>query len=93
MATGLVTPWKRLLPWAPAVGHNMARSMPLGQQGPFAELVGVNARYDDALFTVAGRRFGPKGTGRIFFAHVAVLPALTMAVTVVAWRRRRRAAG
>lgn len=90
VATGLVTPWERLLPWSPATGSNMARPMPLGQQGPFAELIGVNVRYDDAQFTLGRRRFGPKATGRVYFTHVLVLPALTALGLALGWRRRRR---
>lgn len=90
LATGFIAPWQRLLPWSPAVASNMARPMPLGQQGPFAELVGVNVRYDDAQFTLARRRFGPKATGRVYFTHVLVLPALTVIAVAFAWRPRRR---
>jgi hypothetical protein len=89
LVTGLVAPWERLLPWSPAVGSNMARPMPLGQQGPFAELIGVNVRYDDAQFTLGRRRFGPKATGRVYFAHVLALPALTVIGVALALRRRR----
>jgi hypothetical protein len=87
--TGFVAPWERLLPWSPSLASNMARPMPLGQQGPFAELVGVNVRYDDAQFTVARRRFGPRATGRVYFTHVLILPALTVVGVAFSWRRRR----
>jgi hypothetical protein len=90
LVTGLVAPWERLLPWSPGVGANMARPMPLGQQGPFAELIGVNVRYDDAQFTVARRRFGPKATGRVYYTHVLVLPVLAALGVGLALRRRRR---
>jgi hypothetical protein len=89
VVTGIVAPWERLLPWSPAVGSNMARPMPLGQQGPFAELTGVNVRYDDALFTVGRRRFGAKATGRVYFAHVLLLPALTVIGALLVLRRKR----
>lgn len=91
LATGFVAPWERLVPWSPAVASNMARPMPLGQQGPFAELIGVNVRYDDAQFTLLRRRFGPKATGRVYFTHVLVLPALTVIAVLFGWRHRRRA--
>jgi hypothetical protein len=91
LATGLVAPWERLLPWSPVVAANMARPMPLGQQGPFAELIGVNVRYDDAQFTVWKRRFGPKATGRVYFTHVLVLPALAVIGVAFSRRPRRRA--
>jgi hypothetical protein len=90
LVTGFLAPWERLLPWSPTVAPNMARPMPLGQQGPFAELVGVNVRYDDAQFTLARRRFGPKATGRVYFAHVLILPALTVIGVAFARRSRRR---
>jgi ABC-type Fe3+ transport system permease subunit len=88
--TGWVVPWERLLPWSPALGANMARPMPLGQQGPFAELVGVNVRYDEAMFTLARHRWGVKATGRIYYAHVIGLPVLA-GLCAVSLRRRRRA--
>jgi hypothetical protein len=90
LTTGLVAPWDRLLPWSPAIGANLARPMSLGQQGPFAELVGVNMRYDEGRFTVLRRRFGPKATGRVYYTHVVVLPALTAIGVALALRRRRR---
>jgi hypothetical protein len=90
LGTGLVAPWQRLLPWSPAAGANMARPMPLGQQGPFAELVGVNVRYDEAMFTVARWRLGVKAAGRVYFAHVLVLPALAGLVLFRMARRKRR---
>jgi hypothetical protein len=91
VATGLMIPWERLLPWSATMGPNMARPMPLGQQGPFAELVGVNARYDEAMFTVARLRLGTRATGRVFFAHVLVLPLLAVGAGVWLVRRGRRA--
>jgi hypothetical protein len=90
VGTGWVVPWERLLPWSPAVGANMARPMALGQQGPFAELVGVNLRYDEAMFTLARRRWGVKATGRIYYAHVIGLPAAA-GLVALSLRRRRRA--
>jgi quinol-cytochrome oxidoreductase complex cytochrome b subunit len=90
VATGLIAPWERLLPWSPTVASNLARPMPLGQQGPFAELIGVNMRYDDAQFRLARRRFGPKATGRVYFFHVLILPALAVIGASFAWRPRRR---
>ena len=90
LVTGLIAPWERLLPWSPVVAANMGRPMPLGQQGPFAELIGVNVRYDDAQFRLGRRRFGPKATGRVYYTHVLVLPALTAVGVLLAWRRHRR---
>jgi quinol-cytochrome oxidoreductase complex cytochrome b subunit len=88
--TGHLVPWRRLLPWTPAPGSNLSRPTPLlGHDGPFPELVGVNMRYDDAVFTVAGRRFGPRATARVYWTHVAVLPLMS-AVLVALWVRSRR---
>jgi hypothetical protein len=87
--TGLLVPWDRLLPWSPALASNMARPMALGQQGPFAELVGVNMRYDEALFTLARRRWGTKATGRLYYAHVLGLPVLVALAGLPLLRRRR----
>jgi hypothetical protein len=88
-ATGHLFPWRRLLPWTPAPGSNLSRPTPLlGHDGPFAELVGVNLRYDDALFAVFGRRFGPRGAARVYWTHVAGLP-LASALLLVLWTRAR----
>lgn len=93
LITGHLLPWERLLPWAPRVGPNMARTTAvLGQEGPFPELVGVNVRYDDALVTVGGRRLGPRAVRRTFWLHVAVLPGVALgaaAASIVVARRRR----
>lgn len=93
LITGHLVPWEQLLPWAPRVGPNMARTTPLlGQEGPFPELVGVNVRYDDALVTIGSRRLGPRAVRRIFWLHAAVLPGLAVAAGVaagIAARRRR----
>jgi quinol-cytochrome oxidoreductase complex cytochrome b subunit len=90
--TGHLVPWKRLLPWTPVPGSNLSRPVPLlGHDGPFAELVGVNMRYDDALFSVAGLRFGPRAAARVYWTHVAVLPLLSGALAILLVRRRRSA--
>jgi hypothetical protein len=86
--TGWVEPWDRLLPWSPAIGANLARPMPLGQQGPFAELVGVNVRYDQAMFTLARRRWGVKAAGRVYYAHVIGLPVLAGLFAIFLRRRQ-----
>ena len=53
---GYLLPWDQLAIWAVTVGTNMARATPLlGHEGPFADFVGVNSRYDARSFLVAGR--------------------------------------
>src|SRR5207237_1330361 len=42
--TGYLLPWDQLSIWAVTVGTNMARATPfLGHEGPFGELLGMNA--------------------------------------------------
>jgi hypothetical protein len=92
LLTGLLIPWQSLLPWSPLLGPNLARPVPLlGYEGPFTELTGVTMRYDDALLSLGRWRVGPKGVGRLYFAHLVVLPLLAM-VAVWLGRRRRRVA-
>src|SRR5262249_299704 len=45
--TGYLMPWDQLSIWSLSIGTEMSRSEPhLGQEGPFADLVGKDARYD-----------------------------------------------
>jgi hypothetical protein len=93
MATGLVTPWEALVPWAAPQGANMGRPMPLlGRDGPFPELVGVNVTYDDALLALGRLRLGPRGAGRLYLAHTLFLPAAALAGALATRRRWRRPA-
>jgi quinol-cytochrome oxidoreductase complex cytochrome b subunit len=92
LASGYFVPWQRLVPWAPVLGANMARPMPLlGHEGPFPELVGVNVRYDDALVSLGRWRIGPRGVGRVYFTHLVVLPLALAGLLAAASRSRRRA--
>lgn len=86
-STGHMVPWERFVPWSNLVGRNMAKPITLAaHEGPFAELVGVNVRYDDAYFTAFGRRFGVKAAVRVYYAHLLFLPGFTVA----AWALRKR---
>jgi hypothetical protein len=92
IATGLVTPWQALVPWAVPQGANMARPMPLlGHDGPFPELVGVNVTYDDAVLALGRLRLGPRGVGRLYLAHTIFLPVAAIAGALATRRRWRRA--
>jgi quinol-cytochrome oxidoreductase complex cytochrome b subunit len=87
--SGHLFPWRRVLPWTATPGSNLSRPTPLlGHDGPFPELVGVNLRYDDALFAVTGRRFGPRAAARVYWMHVAGLPLVSV-VLLVLWTRAR----
>jgi hypothetical protein len=91
LVSGLLIPWSSLLPWTPVIGPNLGRPVPLlGYDGPFGELIGVNVRYDDALLALGRWRVGPKGVGRLYFAHLLVMPLVAVIVVGVARRRRRR---
>jgi hypothetical protein len=90
LVSGLLIPWSSLLPWTPVIGPNLGRPVPLlGYDGPFGELIGVNVRYDDALLALGRWRVGPKGVGRLYFAHLVIVPLVTVIVVGVGRRRRR----
>ena len=53
--TGYLLPWDQLAMWAVTVGTNMARATPfLGNEGPFAEFIGVTPRYDARALLIGG---------------------------------------
>ena len=77
--------------WAVTVGTNMARATPLlGHEGPFGELVGVNARYDARAFLVGGRLVGAATLLRFYVLHCVFIPiAAAILMIVHFWRVRK----
>ncbi|MBI3072236.1 MAG: cytochrome b N-terminal domain-containing protein [Deltaproteobacteria bacterium] len=89
--TGYLLPWDQLAIWAVTVGTNMARATPLlGHEGPFYELVGVNARYDARSFLIAGQVVGPPALLRFYVLHCIFIPiAASVLMIVHFWRVRK----
>src|SRR5436309_6728484 len=86
--TGYLLPWDQLSIWAVTVGTNMARATPLlGHEGPFADLIGVNARYDARSFLVAGRLVGSATLLRFYVLHCIFIPVVASVLMIVHfWR-------
>ncbi|MBI2895158.1 MAG: cytochrome b N-terminal domain-containing protein, partial [Deltaproteobacteria bacterium] len=75
--TGYLLPWDQLSIWAVTVGTNMGRATPLvGHEGPFADLVGVNARYDARAFLVGGRFVSAATLLRFYVLHCIFIPII-----------------
>jgi quinol-cytochrome oxidoreductase complex cytochrome b subunit len=92
--TGYLLPWDQLSIWAVTVGTNMARAAPLvGHEGPFAELVGVNSRYDMRSFLVAGRLVGGPTLLRFYVLHCIFIPVAASVLMIVHFWRIRKDGG
>ena len=92
--TGYLLPWDQLAIWAITVGSNMARAHPLiGHEGPFAELMGVNARYDARSLLTAGRLIGPATLLRFYVLHCIFIPVIAAVLMVVHFWRVRKDGG
>jgi quinol-cytochrome oxidoreductase complex cytochrome b subunit len=89
--TGYLLPWDQLSIWAVTVGTNMGRATPvLGHEGPFADLVGVNARYDARALLTAGRLISPATLLRFYVLHCIFIPLVaTILMAVHFWRIRK----
>jgi quinol-cytochrome oxidoreductase complex cytochrome b subunit len=92
--TGYLLPWDQLSIWAVTVGTNMARATPLlGHEGPFAEFVGVNARYDARSLLVAGRLVGSATLLRFYVLHCIFIPVVASVLMIVHFWRIRKDGG
>src|SRR5215831_19491402 len=89
--TGYLLPWDQLAMWAVTVGTNMARATPLlGHEGPFAELLGVDPRYDARAFLLGGRIVGSATLLRFYVLHCIFLPLFAGALMMLHfWRVRK----
>ena len=89
--TGYLLPWDQLSIWAVTVGSNMARATPLlGNEGPGAELLGVNPIYDARAFLFGGGEIGPHTLLRFYILHCIFFPLVTcLFLAVHFWRIRR----
>ncbi len=87
LATGLVVPWRELLPWSEGMGRNRARpALVLEAEGPFSELIDVRASYEPERRSVPGGSVTGAGIATLVALHALALP-----VTVWGLRRARAA--
>jgi quinol-cytochrome oxidoreductase complex cytochrome b subunit len=92
--TGYLLPWDQLSIWAVTVGTNMARATPfLGHEGPFGELLGMNARYDARAFLVGGRLVGGATLLRFYVLHCIFIPIVASVLMIVHFWRIRKDGG
>jgi quinol-cytochrome oxidoreductase complex cytochrome b subunit len=92
--TGYLLPWDQLSIWAVTVGTNMGRATPLiGHEGPFAELVGVDARYDARALLTAGRLVSAATLLRFYVLHCILFPVVAAVLMIVHFWRGRKDGG
>src|SRR5215468_1548214 len=92
--SGYLLPWDQLSIWAVTVGTNMARATPfLGHEGPFGELLGMNARYDARAFLVGGRLVGGATLLRFYVLHCIFIPIIASVLMIVHFWRIRKDGG
>jgi quinol-cytochrome oxidoreductase complex cytochrome b subunit len=92
--TGYLLPWDQLSIWAVTVGTNMGRATPvIGHEGPFADLVGVNARYDARALLTAGRLISPATLLRFYVLHCIFIPLIAAVLMIVHFWRVRKDGG
>jgi quinol-cytochrome oxidoreductase complex cytochrome b subunit len=92
--TGYLLPWDQLAMWAVTVGTNMARATPLlGHEGPFAEFLGVNPRYDARAFLLGGKIVGSATLLRFYVLHCVFLPLFAGALMMLHFWRVRKDGG
>ena len=92
--TGYLLPWDQLSIWAVTVGTNMGRATPLlGHEGPFADFLGVNARYDARALLTAGRLVGAATLLRFYVLHCIFIPIIAAVLMIVHFWRVRKDGG
>ncbi|MBI1987922.1 MAG: cytochrome b N-terminal domain-containing protein [Nitrospinae bacterium] len=92
--TGYLLPWDQLSMWAVTVGTNMARATPLfGHEGPFADYVGVNARFDARSLLLGGSLVGPPALLRFYVLHCIVIPLVAGTLMILHFWRIRKDGG
>jgi quinol-cytochrome oxidoreductase complex cytochrome b subunit len=92
--TGYLLPWDQLSIWAVTVGTNMGRATPLlGHEGPFADYLGVNARYDARALLTAGRLVGAATLLRFYVLHCIFIPIIAAVLMIIHFWRVRKDGG
>lgn len=89
--TGYLLTWDQLGFWAITVGTNMAGATPfLGHEGPFSQLLGVNAYNDVRFALLGGTSVGENALLRAYVWHCIALPLVVcLFVSVHFWRVRK----
>jgi quinol-cytochrome oxidoreductase complex cytochrome b subunit len=89
--TGYLLPWDQLAIWAVTVGTNMAAATPvLGNEGPFANLLGMTISNDVRFVLLGGTTVGANTLLRFYVMHCVLVPLVAAALMIVHfWRIRK----
>lgn len=89
--TGYLLPWDQLAIWAVTVGTNMAAATPLlGNEGPFANLLGMTISNDVRFVLLGGTTVGANTLLRFYVMHCVLVPLVTGALIMLHfWRVRK----
>ncbi|MBI4349187.1 MAG: cytochrome b N-terminal domain-containing protein [Elusimicrobia bacterium] len=89
--TGYLLPWDQLAIWAVTVGTNMAGATPfLGNEGPFASLVGMRINNDVRFVLLGGTTVGENTLLRFYVMHCVAVPLVVGALLILHfWRIRK----
>jgi len=92
--TGYLLPWDQLGFWAITVGTNMARATPLvGNEGPFAEILGTTAYNDVRFALLGGSQVGSNALLRAYVWHCIGIPFVVILLMAVHFWRVRKDGG
>lgn len=92
--TGYLLPWDQLGFWAITVGTNMARATPfIGNEGPFAELLGTTAYNDVRFALLGGSQVGSNALLRAYVWHCIGIPFVVILLMAVHFWRVRKDGG
>ena len=92
--TGYLLPWDQLSIWAVTVGTNMGRATPLlDAEGPFADLVDINAHYDARALLTADRLVSDATLLRFYVLHCIFIPLIATVLMIVHFWRVRKDGG
>lgn len=89
--TGYLLPWDQLAIWAVTVGTNMAAATPLlGNEGPFASLLGMKINNDVRFGLLGGTTVGANTLIRFYVMHCVLVPLVAGALMMLHfWRVRK----
>jgi quinol-cytochrome oxidoreductase complex cytochrome b subunit len=89
--TGYLLPWDQLAIWAVTVGTNMAAATPfIGNEGPFANLLGMTISNDIRFVLLGGTTVGANTLLRFYVMHCVLVPLVVGALLIIHfWRIRK----
>ncbi|HVE14852.1 MAG TPA: cytochrome b N-terminal domain-containing protein, partial [Elusimicrobiota bacterium] len=89
--TGYLLPWDQLAIWAVTVGTNMAAATPLlGNEGPFASLLGMKINNDVRFALLGGTAVGANTLIRFYVMHCVLVPLVAGGLMMLHfWRVRK----